>query len=146
MSTVRTLSNLLSDANSQFGRLLERSRLHRSLQMRLESLLGAEIAAHYRVQNLREGTLILQADASSWAARLRFELPRLLERLRATPGLQQLRDIQIRVAVPDQPRPKSSRRARLSEEAAAVLESAADATQDAQLRDALRRLARKRRD
>jgi hypothetical protein len=142
LSPARTLSSLLN-ANGPYGRLVERSRLHRDLQSRLESILGPEIAGHYRIQNLRDGVLILQADASSWAARLRYELPRLLERLRATQGLQQLRDVQVRVTVPDQPRPKTQRRARLSREAATVLESAAAATQDPQLRDALQRLARR---
>lgn len=143
MSPARTLSHLLRDANSPYGRLIERSRLHIDLQARLESLLAPGTIGHYRVQNLREGILILQADSPSWASRLRFELPRLLEQLRAMPGLQQLRDIQIRVATASQPRPMPLRRAHLSQQAAAVLESAADATQDPQLREALRRLARK---
>lgn len=143
MSPARTLSHLLRDANSPYSQLVERSRLHRELQSHLESILGPDISGHFAIQNLREGILILRADASSWAARLRFELPKLLERLRTTQGLQQLRDIQIRVATPEQPRSKPPRRARLSREAAGVLESAAAATQDQQLRDALLRLARK---
>ena len=143
MPPTRTLSDLLRDANSSYGRLIERSRLHRELQSHLESILGPDISSHYRIQNLREGILILQADASSWAARLRFELPRLLERLRSIHGLQQLREIQIRIAVADHPRSNSSRRARMSKQAATVLENAAEVTPYPQLRDALRRLARK---
>lgn len=143
MTPTRTLSDLLRDANGPYGRLVERSRLHKDLQLRLESILGLDAASHCRIQNLRDGVLVLQADASSWAARLRYELPRLLERLRATPGLQHLRDIQIRVAVPDRPVSKPSKRARLSKEAGAILESAATAIQDPQLREALQRLARK---
>ena len=143
MSTTRTLSNLLRDANSPYCGLIERSRFHRDLQLRLESILVSDMAGRYRIQNLREGILILQTDSSSWAARLRFELPKLLERLRATQGLQQLREVQVRVTPPDHPRSNTSRRALLSREASAILESAAASIQDPQLRDAFRRLARK---
>lgn len=143
MSTTRTLSDLLIDAATPYGRLIERSRFHRELQTRLEGILGADMAAHFYIQNLRDGVLILQTEASSWAARLRFQLPALLKQLRATPGLQQLRDIQIRIAQHERPRVNTPRRAHMSREAAAVLASAAEATQDPQLRDALMRLARK---
>lgn len=141
MSTTRTLSSLLRDADGPSGQLFARTRLHRELQSCLESILGPDLASHYRIQNLRHGILVLQADAPSWAARLRFEQPRLLQRLKDVPALQQLRDLQIRVAPPEQPRPRAVRRAQLSREAAAVLDSAASATADPQLRAALQRLA-----
>ncbi|HEY0634530.1 MAG TPA: DUF721 domain-containing protein [Gammaproteobacteria bacterium] len=143
MSKSRTVASLFSDPNGPYGKLIERSRLYHTLHTRLESVLGQEIASHYRIQNLREGLLLLQADAPSWASRLRFELPRLLDQLRASPELRLLRDIRVRVVPPEVPRAPRVRRAKLSSKAASVLEGAADATEDPQLRDALRRLARR---
>ncbi len=142
MSNTRTLASLLTDPQGPYGKLIERSRLYHKLHAQLETHLGRDIAAHCRIQNLREGLLLLQVDAPSWAARLRFELPRLLVRLRATPELSQLRDIRVRVVPNEPPRAHSSRRAQLSDKAAAVLDEAADGTSDPQLRNALRRLAR----
>ncbi len=146
MSTTRALSDLLRDTGNPYGRLIERSRFHKELQIRLEAILGADIATHYHIQNLRDGILVLQTEASLWVARLRFELPRVLKQLRATPGLQQLRDIQIRVSPIEQPAAIRPRRAHLSKEAADILASAASVTQDPQLREALLRLARKAND
>lgn len=142
MSNTRTLSSLLTDPHGPYGSLIERSRLYHNLDTRLAAILGPELSSHCRIQNLREGCLQLQTDAPSWAARLRFELPRLLEQLRTIPALQQLRDIRIRVVPPEAPRAVPARRAKLSRTAASILEHAADAVTDPELRDALRRLAR----
>ncbi|HEY0722341.1 MAG TPA: DUF721 domain-containing protein [Gammaproteobacteria bacterium] len=141
MSNTRTLSSLLTDPHGPYGKLIERSRLYHNLHTQLESFLGRDIASHCRIQNLREGILLLQADAPSWAARLRFALPRLLEQLRTTPELGRLHEIRVRVVPTEPPRPAKSRRAKLSSAAAAILDNAAAGTPDPQLRDALRRLA-----
>jgi hypothetical protein len=139
LSNPRLITSLLNPCEQ----LLQHSRLLLRLQAQLDALIEPGLAGHYRIQNLRDGSLFLQTDAPVWATRLRYILPSLLERLRAVPGLEQLRDIQFSVsAPPPSNRHTVSRAAQLSPAAAQLLRDTADAIADPQLQQALRRLAR----
>lgn len=137
MSTAHPLSALLSRSSH----LLEHARLLGRLQKQLESLLPADLSAHCRVQNLRNGSLFLQADGPVWANRLRYQLPALQQQLTRLVKQEPLRDIRVAV-VPAQAAPHPlKRRATISSESAQLLQETANSTADPQLREALQRLA-----
>src|SRR3954471_6871782 len=53
---------------------------------RWDALVGADIAAHCRPESLNEGELLVIAESTAWATRLRLRAPSILGRLRTGVG------------------------------------------------------------
>ena len=62
---------------------------------RWPELVGPQIAAHCRPEQLRDGELLLVADTSAWATQLRMLVPKLQARLCAELGSNLIRRIRV---------------------------------------------------
>ncbi len=122
-------------------RLVRRARRLEALQREAAAHLGLPLAAHVRVADVREGTLVLLADGPAWAARARFHARSLAAHLGRRFGLRLTRT-RVRVVPPP---PEAPRRGRppLPPAAREALLGAARGVSDPDLRAALRRLARR---
>ncbi len=67
---------------SRLGDIVERAREAESLTCRVQRLLPSELAAHVVGASLDDGRLVILADSSAWAARLKFHARDLIEPLR----------------------------------------------------------------
>lgn len=124
------------------SRLNDRSRALDRLEHQLDQWLPAELIGRVKVGNFRNNELILFVDSSSWAARLRFVTPQLLQKLRQDGRLQPER-IQVRI-LPQRSNPQPPpRQARMSEDSAAALEATAKCLSDPDLADAVARLSQR---
>lgn len=124
--------------------LLAHARRLEQIQRLLLRLLETPLAQHCRIADLRQGRLLLHADASAWATKMRFQAPSLLERLRrALPG-EPILSIQVQVRLPDAPA-RTGRRAAtpMSAANAEALRDMAAGIVDPGLKAALMRLARR---
>lgn len=139
MTTDPIQMNRVLGTDSDLAFLTAKVTEHRELLNRIRGRLPQEMAHHCLGAAATPGSLLLWADSSVWASRLRFTAPGLLQNL---PGIERLR---VRVLLPPRsvgPQPKRSRPRRLSEESAILIEQLADSLQDEPLGEALRRLAR----
>ncbi len=126
--------------------LLERARKLQRLEKVVLGLLPDNLAAHCRVMNLKNETLILAAPSSAWAARLRFAGPELVKQVEHQFALK-LRGIHVRVQPESiEKQPVRQHRPRLSMASATLLAQTAQAVNDPALREALYRLAAKARE
>lgn len=108
----------------------------------VQACLPADLAGHCRVIGLRDGCLRLATETPAWAARLRFQAPRLVQQLRQR-GAVTLHTVQVHVAPPAAPRTPPVRKLRMTAENARLLEQTARAIDDPGLARALARLARR---
>ena len=67
---------------SRLGDIVQRSRDAESLTCRVQRLLPDDLAAHVVGVTLKDDRLVILADSSAWAARLRFHARDLMEPLR----------------------------------------------------------------
>jgi len=134
---------LAASSGNNLSDLIRHARSMEQLSALARRHLGAPLGDHCRAANLREGILLLHADSSAWANRLRYELPALLEFLRQQ-GQPELRSIRVKVPPPDwaPPAPRTQTRPRLSAAASELLRHVASTTQDPDIRGALLRLAK----
>lgn len=145
--TPRSIGQILDQVgNSDLRALSVRSRQAAELECRIRACLPTDLAAECRVAGISDGRLRLLAATPAWAARLRFEAPRLLKSLQLQ-GTTAIREVQVRVTPPSAPRPAPLRPVRMSSDNARLLEQTARAIADPRLAQALARLARRgRRD
>lgn len=112
------------------------------IDAQFRELLGAPASDHCGVANLYRDTLVVFAETPAWAARLRYLGPSLLRQLlAANPTLKTLTRISVKVSPRAEPVQVSHPPRQLTPEAADLIASAATATEDPALRDALVRLA-----
>jgi hypothetical protein len=104
-----------------------------------------------------EGVLVLRVTSPSWASRLRYQLRPLISRLQAEAEFASLTNIEIRVRPQADPgveqerqrvreeQASYSRKAnRMSTHTAEVIQAAADAIDDPELKQALQRLGKRK--
>lgn len=104
--------------------------------------LPADLAGQCRVGGISAGSLRLLAATPAWAARLRFEAPRLLKIL-SKQGITSIQTVQVQISPPAVARAVPYRSVRLSADNARLLEQTARAIRDPRLAEALARLARR---
>jgi len=144
IKTPKRVAGLLAGSHDILQPLLARAKRLEQLNHVLRNQLPPPLNQHCQVANIRGDTLVLHADSSAWALKLRYSVPVMLAQLQKTPSLQNLRSIDIKVkptSVTAAPAEKP-RRAHMSGDAASLLDSMADAITHPKLQAALHRLAR----
>lgn len=119
---------------------------------------AGELADKAEPMSFADGVLVLRVTSPSWASRLRYQLKPLIERLRTEAEFASLTDIEIRVRPQADPgveqerlrvREEQLRYARkvnrMSTHTAEVIQAAADAIDDPELKQALQRLSQRKR-
>lgn len=81
-STTHNVNDLISTPNGDVKALLDRLAKIEALNNTLQPLLPATLKKHCRVINIRKNTLIIAVSSSTWANKIRFQLPELLTQFR----------------------------------------------------------------
>ena len=83
---IKRLKNLLNaNDNGDLGDIVRHARNMDALLQALQGALPEEYAASIAAANIRgDGQLVILANTSAWASRLRFETEALIEAARAT--------------------------------------------------------------
>lgn len=134
------LSRLSADPESLCRKAEKLSRIQQSLR----SELAFPLRDHLFVAACEDRCLVLFTDGPAWAARLRFQTPRILDLVRGSCGLPLVDNVRIKVSVPLTAASTPARRLVLSESAARTLRRTADSLSDPVLRACLNRLAARR--
>jgi len=130
---------------SDISRLLSRARALGELDALVHELIPSPLNAHCRVLAVRDDTLVVAADSSVWAARLRYQSSLLVKQLSGASSVK-LRTVQVRVRASEQP-PEcriTPIRQPVSGRNSLALKQAARSVTDAGLKAALLRLAGRR--
>ena len=78
MSSPESFKNLVSSLDS-LKQLTEHIRHLTQLENLLLPLLSKDIRPYIRLANLRDRCLVIEADSSVWATRVRHQIPEILE-------------------------------------------------------------------
>ena len=142
MKRSQPLSSVLSRSSGVVPRLMGHARALQRLENAVRECLPQALRTHCRVANLREATLVLQADSPVWGARLRYSAPALVRELTGSRGLPRVRRIEILVRPPGSNQAERKTQPRiLGAQAKQLLQEVAASTEDPDLRRAWARLA-----
>ena len=148
---VKSVYEQLRHEPGALGGTLKHAHQLQRLNLVLHEHLEPILATHCELANIRSNTVVIQADSPVWAAKLRYQIPMILELLNATDLITdltqtRLTQIQLRVQPAYQPyRGPISSGPHLSSDSAQLLKSVAETTADPRLKRALSRLSRRSR-
>lgn len=137
------LDSYLSDTIlKRLGRYMDQSVRLRAVWSRS---VGEPLGSHCHPVQFSQGCLVVHANASAWASRLRQRQQEIINSLRHQAAFKNLKSIQIRVQPVNQIPPSTSaqtgeRNSRLKPQVARLVRKVADGLADPGLRTALRRL------
>lgn len=126
----------------KFAEMFKKIQELEMLNRELTKIIPAPGCKSLHIANIRDQVLILHADSSAWANRLRYLAPMILQHLRAN-GWPNLLNTQVRVSLNGVASPEilSPKRPVLSSTTIELLHRVADDTPDPQLRSAWEGLA-----
>lgn len=140
----KSLANLLQQRSDHLNMLLSQVRLLRRITTVIRNVLPEPLSLHCHAANIDGDTMIIGCDSSTWAAKLRYQLPHVLNRFKDHHDLPVFRQIRVRVQPLDQGKtPASNRRLSMPEHTAALIASVANSTTDPKLKAALLRLSQR---
>ena len=140
----KSLANLLQQRSDHLSVLLSQVRLLRQITTVIRKVLPEPLSLHCHAANINGDTIIIGCDSSTWAAKLRYQIPQVLNRLNDHRELPILRQIRVRVQPLNNDKPRISNRPLvMSEHAATLIASVASTTDDPKLKAALLRLSQR---
>ena len=143
----RQFSQLVS-SNKQLNQLYTHARNICTLNEKLHNYLAPSLSSHCTVANYSADTLIVNADTSAWASKLRNRIPDILDYARHECGLSKLISVRIRVSPNHNitrsalPATALSRKASLSKKSAEFIASVATSIEDPVLREAILKISK----
>jgi len=93
MNHQQSITSLLHHSNGQLKKLLNKTKQLRKLDQDFQTILDPQLTKHCKIANLRNDCLIIIADNATWATRIRYMAPDLLEKLKNKPNFQQVKTI-----------------------------------------------------
>ncbi len=132
--------------NSLLRQLFREAAENRSQNERIRQLIDEPSRAHVRFALRKGDTVILIADSSAWASKLRYQVAAIQQRIESSPEMDGVRNIRVKVAAAEPTTQVPTRRAQaLSAGTAEGVRSQAESIEDPLLRAAVLKLAGHRR-
>ncbi len=142
--SLRSIQTILSESpvKSHQVQLLEQNRAHSALLATIQELLPDNSKPHCLSAQLKYDNLVIHADSSGWASKLRFQLATLLPTLRRQAGYHLATKLTVRVQ-PQQTSKLSGQltRSRMDKQTAQQIRELASAIRDETLRQRWLKLA-----
>ena len=143
------MKKVLRQSSNRIDRLLQHSRYLEYLTRRLLTFLPVEFCKKISVLGFssnkgtkKQQSLIIAATSPAWASKLRFYTPTLKRSLCAEPQFSQLHKIIIRVGANNHsPQSQHSTKPVYSSQSASIIQDSAQHIDNAELKEALIRLA-----
>ncbi len=145
---VQSIANLLQPTGRDLQTVLSKVKAINTLNEVVQGLLEPNLKKYCRVGNLSNGILVLLVDNSAVATQMKYATPALLSQLRGTKALRHIKEIQLKVRLPETVDVKRGAVAApaekvqwLSNDAAATLKAMAESMEDEKLREIMLRIA-----
>ncbi len=98
MSSLKSVGKVLQDNAGELGGLMAHAaRLQRASKLLCE-YLDAPLNQHCQVANIKEDIIVVHADSSAWAAKLRFHVAGMLTHLKQQQEFNTLRSVLVKVS------------------------------------------------
>ncbi len=141
------ISKLLQDKHSPIADLCKKAHSIQVLDQKLKKCLDPSLQNHFELANITTDSAILLVSSSTWATRLRYNIPVILNALNNQLDFKSIKTIRIKVKkiIPENmSKPKNS--LSLSKGSARILIDVANNFTDPQLRECILKLSKNYRE
>lgn len=141
MPNPQSVQSLLKVPGNPFDRLLKQAETLGKYNDKLQLLLPSSLKKQVFLLYCDSQQVVLGTTSAAQVTQLRFDADHLLTQLRQLPGLQEVQSLRFKIVAPPATSGKPLPPAKLSESAGQILNQAAEAFDDPDLKAAIKRLA-----
>ena len=137
------VGKLINDENSSIAELCKKANAIQKINQKLKKCLDPSLHHHFELANIKTDSAVILVDSSTWATRLRYNIPAILDALNNQLNFTSIKTVRIKVKtiIPEtSSTPKKS--ISLSKSSAKILRNVADNLSDPQLRDCFIKLSK----
>lgn len=139
----KNTNNILLGKNSPFKDIVRRASNLKNLSLLVDQFIPAEIKPHYQLANFDNGYLIIIADTSAWATKLRYHSTAIMRNIN---DQKKLKIFGVKVKVKKQEskinNPQKQSENKISQNSKKAIANFASTIEDESLRESLLRLSK----
>jgi hypothetical protein len=138
------ISDLLLDKHYPIAELYKKASSIQQINIQLKKCLDPSLHDHFELANINKDVATILVSSSSWATRLRYNIPAILNALTNQLNLNSIKTIRIKVnkIIPDTTTATPKKPIPLSQNTAKVLTDVANNFNDPQLRECFLKLSK----
>ena len=135
--TYKSAANVLQNAHSALGYLMSHAKQLQDWNKVLYRYLPTNEHKHCQIGGFEQRILTLVVDSATWATKLRYQTPELIEGLQQTQEFQSLKEIKCLVQPKNDEPKKMTSKLILSKKTRQLLQETSDGITDPELKTAL---------
>ena len=97
MKKSQHISSLLLNEQSTISNLYKKAVFFKKTDLKLKKFLDLDIQNHFQLSNIEKDIATIVTDSSSWATRLRYNIPKILNIMNNQLNLVSIKTIRIKV-------------------------------------------------
>ena len=97
MNKSRHISSLVFDDTSSISALYKKAIFYKKIDTKLKKFLNLDIQNHFQLSNIEKNVATIVVDSSSWATRLRYNIPKILKVMNNQLNFTNIKTIRIKV-------------------------------------------------
>ena len=97
MNKSRHISSLIFEDNSSMYELYKKAIFYKKIDTKLKKFLNLDIQNHFQLSNIEKNVATIVVDSSSWATRLRYNIPKILKVMNNQLNFTNIKTIRIKV-------------------------------------------------
>lgn len=137
------VSKLFNDEKSSIAKLCKKATSIQDLDHKLKKCLDPSLHDHFELANIKTDSVVILVSSSTWATRLRYNIPAILDALNNKLNFTSIKTVRIKVnTLLPETLSKPSRPIPVSENSARILRDVADNLSDQDLRDCFIKLSK----
>ena len=137
------ISKLFKDENFSIAELCKKANSIQEINQKLKTYLDPSLHDHFDLANIKTDSVVILVNSSTWATRLRYNIPAILDALNNQLNFTSIKTVRIKVKTLI---PETSSKAKnpisLSKSSAQILLDTADNLSDPDLRECFLKLSK----
>jgi hypothetical protein len=142
------ISNILKDKRYPIANLCNKAKSIHILNQKLKKCLDPSLQNHFELANIKADSVTILVNSSTWATRLRYNIPAILNALNNQLNFESIKTVRIKVnnILSDTTTNLPKKTISLSQNSAQTLLDVADNFTDPELRDCIIKLSKNYRE
>ncbi len=97
MNKTQHISSLLLNEQSSLNNLYKKAIFSKKIDLKLKKFIDFDVKDHFQLSNIEKDVVTIVADSPSWATRLRYNIPKILDIMNNQLNFNTIKTVRIKV-------------------------------------------------
>ena len=97
MNKTQHISSLLFNERSSLNNLYKKAILSKKIDQKLKKFIDFDVKDHFQLSNIEKNVVTLVVDSPSWATRLHYNIPKILDIMNNQLNFKTIKTVRIKV-------------------------------------------------